>query len=206
VTLTYQKTSRVSAKSLAGRKLGELTVIKFLGRKLGFGWWECACSCGNKVDVPASKIKAKQVTSCGCGAKKVKLTKSPLRTIWLAMLSRCKNTDARNYRNYGGRGITVCERWTIFENFRADMGESFGLTLDRVDNDLGYCKSNCRWSSFLEQTRNRRVTIKLTYNSQTKPLAEWADLLKIPYSILYSRKTRLGYSDHDCISKPIRGR
>jgi hypothetical protein len=100
----------------------------------------------------------------------------------------------------------VCERWTIFENFRADMGESFGLTLDRVDNDLGYCKSNCRWSSFLEQTRNRRVTIKLTYNSQTKPLAEWADLLKIPYSILYSRKTRLGYSDHDCISKPIRGR
>lgn len=96
--------------------------------------------------------------------------------IWRGMRDRCNNPKNRAYPAYGGRGITVCERWQSLANFKADMGDPpAGLTLDRIDNDKGYSPENCRWATPLEQSRNRRSVRILTLNGETLPLPTWAD-------------------------------
>lgn len=104
------------------------------------------------------------------------------------MKVRCSNPKSQAYVRYGARGITVCERWHSFENFYADMGERpEGMTLDREDNNKGYEPGNCRWATRREQTRNRNITISLSFNGRTQPLAAWAEELGLSYYLLLSR-------------------
>jgi hypothetical protein len=91
------------------------------------------------------------------------------------MINRCKNTSQKAFPRYGGRGIVVCDRWTKFENFYADMGERpIGHTLDRIDNDLGYEPGNCRWATVSEQNRNKRSNHVIEYNGEKLCISEWA--------------------------------
>jgi len=109
--------------------------------------------------------------------------------VWGDMRSRCANPRTNHWKNYGGRGITVCERWCRFENFYADMGPrpSAAHTIERKDNDKGYEPDNCKWATRTTQVRNRRNTVRLTAHGKTLPLIEWARLLGIRYKTLYAR-------------------
>lgn len=116
-------------------------------------------------------------------------------SIWSGMITRCTNPAAINYANYGGRGITVCERWKSFENFFADMGEpATGTTLDRKDNERGYEPGNCRWATRAEQANNTRINHHITAFGETLTVSQWAERIGVKYQTLYARITRRGWS------------
>ncbi len=116
--------------------------------------------------------------------------------IWENMISRTTNPNNKQYNDYGGRGITVCEEWKDFVNFFSDMGERPGnLTLERIDNEKGYSPSNCCWAPRKSQLRNKRSNHKVTYEGRTLCLAEWAELTGINPNTLWKRIDR--WSDLD---------
>lgn len=110
-------------------------------------------------------------------------------TVWLSMRQRCLNPNATKYPSYGGRGITICERWNEFNNFLADMGHrpTPAHTLDRKKNDLGYSPENCRWATRKEQQNNRGCNVRLTYLGKTQTMTEWAEELGIGDSTIWGR-------------------
>lgn len=114
--------------------------------------------------------------------------RSPIYGIWRSMRSRCENPKDAAFHNYGGRGITVCDRWQSFENFLADMGERpAGMSLDRIDNDSGYAPENCRWASRARQARNSRQARLLTVDGETLALADWSDRFGVKIGTIWAR-------------------
>ena len=104
------------------------------------------------------------------------------------MLDRCYLQKHSSYSRYGAKGIKVCEEWHLFENFLRDMGESpKGLTLDRIDSTKDYRPDNCRWATYTQQNRNRSTTRKITFNGETRPAAEWAEILGVDKRLLRAR-------------------
>lgn len=155
--------------NLLGKKLGNLTVLRYAGSNGVSTLWECKCDCGAVVVKLGKAMTRGSVLSCStqCAFSRGKISAAltrhglslhPLFAVWRSMLARCKNPNCKAYKNYGGRGIEVCERWGDFENFILDMGEGYqsGLTLDRTDNSQGYYKENCRWVSYKTNCRNKR--------------------------------------------------
>jgi hypothetical protein len=107
---------------------------------------------------------------------------------WRCMKARCKRKTRNNWDYYGGRGISFCKRWEKFSNFLADMGERpIGMFLDRIDNNKGYCKENCRWASANEQSNNRSNNLLVEFENKVLSLGQWAALKKINYFTLYKR-------------------
>lgn len=126
---------------------------------------------------------------------------------WEHMIARCYDPKNKYYHNYGGRGITVCERWkNSFANFYEDMGEcpSKDHSLDRLDNDGTYCKENCKWSTRQEQGRNKRDNHLVTYKGETLTITEIAEKYGIDKRNLYSRINKLGWSINKTIETPIK--
>lgn len=124
--------------------------------------YRCVCECGSIKDVKHIHLAGGKTRSCGCSVVTHGMTKSKEYRIWDSMIRRCRNPNHHAFPSYGGRGITVCDKWLTFKGFFEDMGtKPDGLSLDRIDNSLGYSKENCRWGSIDEQARNRRST-KLT--------------------------------------------
>ena len=161
---------------MTGRVIGRLLVIEECGRDAhGQVLWRCRCECGNEVIVRGSSLRNEDTTSCGCyrrdRAGEVHTThgmhKTRLHSVWTNMLQRTgavKGADEKKKRRYQDRGITVCDEWLVFENFRdwaLSHGYKEGLQIDRVDNDKGYCPENCRWVTPKENVNNRRNTICL---------------------------------------------
>jgi hypothetical protein len=152
---------------LVGKEFGRLTVVALAGRRGNNTYWQCQCNCGNQKTVRGSHLKRGDVKSCSCmrggithgeGSRSKGQETAEYRT-WLGMRRRCKNSKCRDWPDYGGRGIKVCDRWQIYTNFLADMGRKPGpkYSLDRIDNDGNYEPSNCRWATTKEQYDNRRV-------------------------------------------------
>lgn len=120
---------------------------------------------------------------------------NPTYRSYKAMIDRCCKPDHHAFPHYGGRGITVMPRWHEFHNFIRDMGlRPPGHTIDRIDNDKSYEKSNCRWATATEQARNRRNNLYVEYNGVTKPLREWSVETGVSYHTLYTRIYRKGLS------------
>jgi hypothetical protein len=151
----------------AGDRYGRLTIIKGVETKNGNRYFECLCDCGN-VAIERLHHLTKGITkSCGCYRKIINKNRkihghsnsTPTYNSWAMMKQRCYNSNRKDYYNYGGAGITVCERWrNSFENFLSDMGERpIGTTLDRYPNQSGiYEPDNCRWATIKEQNNNKR--------------------------------------------------
>lgn len=123
---------------------------------------------------------------------------------WGSMIRRCYTPSEKGFQHWGGRGITVCERWrSSFENFLADMGERPpGTTLDRIDNERGYEPGNCQWADWTHQNKNRRYTRWVEHNGQRLCLKDWAKQLGIPYQTLHMRLIR-GWSEQKALTTPV---
>lgn len=130
--------------------------------------------------------------------------------IWDCMKQRCKNPNSPNFKDYGGRGITICKEWEDFQNFflwAKKSGYKNSLSLDRKNNDGPYSPENCKWSTRIEQQRNKRTNHFLTYNGETKTIAEWGEITGVSPATIQHRVSRDGWSIEEALTiKPKKGR
>lgn len=201
--------------------IGRLTVIERAGRKMYSGRdmpaWHCKCECGNDVLVCRQELRDKK--SCGClklDVLRARSTKhgecvgrhSRLYRIYRNMLSRCSNPKSAEYKNYGGRGVSVCDEWVnnpeSFFAWAKSSGYSDDLTLDRIDVSKDYSPDNCRFVDMTAQANNTTRNHRITYNGETLTMSEWARKSGIPYSTLRSRVNLLGWDVGRALTQPIR--
>ena len=190
---------------LTGKRMGSLVVLST--SKLSHLKWTCLCDCGEVTDIGRSRLLAGQV-SCGC-KEAVKTTHGKSGTaiyrIWKHMIDRCENERDAGFYRYGGRGITVCERWKVFENFYADMGDRpRGRSIDRIDNNGNYEPSNCRWATWTEQGCNKRNNRIVSVNGRSFPLSQACREYSIDVRVAAAR-LRNGWSEHDALTVPNLG-
>lgn len=179
----------VISKRWVGLKSGLLTVTAV--ERFGETFVDCICDCGGKRRLRAQVFKRTKNISCGCSTKPSGYVNSPTYYSWAGMKARCLNVNHSEYKNYGGRGITVCDRWMEFENFLDDMGERpEGLELDRIENSKGYYPGNCQWTSRIQNIMNRRCTRTLTVNGTTRTWVDWAKRTDISRGALKMRLQR----------------
>lgn len=190
-------------EDLTGKVFGRYTVIEMAEKRSGAksSKWLVQCECGEKRIVTGVSIR--NSVSCGCymreqlgdrmrthGASATNLYRR-----YLSMHQRCYNKNSTEYKNYGMKGISVCEQWHQFEQFRKDMGEPpAGMTLDRIDVTGNYCPENCRWATKSEQVRNRRITLTVTHQDTTMTFADFVEKHGLQYRRTYERLYRQQWS------------
>ena len=185
------------AELFIGKKYGKLTITELTGVVNKNMRCNVICDCGKELNVLLNNLKKENTTSCGCvGLKKLinrstkhNKSKSAEYKAWRSMKVRCYTKTYSQYKDYGGRGITVCERWlNSFENFYQDMGNipSKKHSLDRIDPNDNYNLKNCRWATTTEQSLNKRNTVKVIYKDKEITLVELSRLLKVNYNVLYN--------------------
>lgn len=196
---------------------GMLTVIWRAGRdKHGVTTWLCWCECGHTCTSPLFPLRNGRTQSCGCvrreliGNRTRKHGKTSTREyhIWCGMKARCGNPKNRVYPNYGGRGITVCDRWlNSFDNFIADVGyaPSEDYSIDRIDTNGNYEPGNVRWATDQEQANNTRTVTMLTAFGKTQSTTQWARETGIDRRLICQR-IALGWTHERAVSEKVRGR
>lgn len=206
------------AKEITDQVFGRLTALypsKLPGKKK----WLCQCECGGFIRVPtaaliSARTKGTGTKSCGCLKSIIPaernrthgMSKSLTHVSWCAMKTRCYNPRIAGYKDYGGRGIIVCERWKYsFENFLADMGErtSKELSIERINNDGNYEPGNCRWATRLHQNRNSRNCHYVNTPLGKLTLTQVVETYGVKLCTL-KRRVRRGFSDTDLIKKSLR--
>lgn len=186
-------------EDLTGQKFGRLTAVKNLGRATGKTIWLFSCECGNEVERWPPNVKGGSTSSCGCirvEEMQGRATHGCSRrgnmdasySVWNMMLQRCGNNKNTNYQNYGGRGITVCERWLKFENFLEDMGKKpEGMSIDRIDVNGNYEPGNCRWATMEEQNNNKRNSVHIEHDGRILTVGQWAKIAGVARGVFNRR-------------------
>lgn len=189
-------------------------MLKFITKATKKNYSIFECTCGNQKEIRNDHVRHGYIKSCGClrreksaeAAKKLThrekhgFASSSTYGIWCSLKQRCRNPNNKFFPYYGGRGIDYCERWEKFENFLSDMGERpEGLTIERIENSLGYSPENCKWATRKEQQRNRRGCVYVEHNGQRKTLIEWYEELGIPHQTL-SQRVLLGWAAEKILS------
>lgn len=205
-------------KDLSGEKFNKLRVVELSHRdKSGKIHWTCLCDCGNITAVYGGHLKSERTKSCGCikvellqntkPGIKHNLSNTSEYNIWHSMKKRCYDPNNQSYKNYGGRGITVCNEWiNDFKQFFKDMGprSSPQHSINRKNNNDNYKPDNCEWSTLEEQNNNKRTTKKITYKNQTKSLKNWCDELSLPYNTVFARLNRYKWSIQKAFENQIK--
>jgi hypothetical protein len=183
----------------SGERLGTCIFLRVDGQDSRGIFGRFICSCGAEFRALVAYINSGHTTSCGCASNRKRIRrkeiihefKSEYRS-WCSMRDRCRNPNSQDYKNYGGRGISVCDRWNLFENFIEDMGSkpTPGHTLERNCVNKGYSPDNCSWIPNEDQPHNRTITVRLTYNGETKPLSIWAKERNLDPKLVRSRISR----------------
>ena len=200
-------------KDITGQRFGQLTVLRREGSTPHkHTTWLCRCDCGVEKVITKPSLVSGHSTSCGCLQKRIMrdmnlshgLSKHDTYKIWKAMRTRCTNPNSHNYHNYGGRGISVDPSWNSFEVFFKDMGPrpSKSHSIDRIDNEKGYSKDNCRWATQVEQCNNSRNCRIITYNGISKNLTQWEKHLGFSRGVIKGRLSR-GWSPEEAVSIPL---
>lgn len=200
---------------LTGKTLGNLYVEELDHiTTTGHSYYRCKCLKCGKSKIISRKILLADKYACGCQKIKHNMTGTRFYRLYLAIKQRCNNPNAHAYKDYGGRGIKICERWENFLNFKEDMYESYlehvkqygekNTSIDRIDNDGNYCKENCRWVTQKEQCSNTRKTIYLTYNGETHTIAEWSKITGIRHKLLYGRIFEKFWDVEKALTTPVR--
>ena len=217
--------SKAKLIDLTGQVYGRLTVIKRVDdyispsgdRKVQ---WLCKCKCGKEVIVTGNNLRKGNSKSCGCYNRelltKINLTHNASNTrlyhIWICMKDRCYNPKNKKYKDYGGRGIIICDEWIndfeAFANWAYDNGYIENVsrgecTIDRIDVNGNYCKQNCRWVNQKVQSNNKRNNHYITYNGETHTVTEWNNILGYKKGVL-SRRIFSGWSIEDAFTKPVK--
>lgn len=196
---------------LSGQRFGRWTAVRAVpGKQKWSIMWECRCDCGTVKPVNPKSLKNGESRSCGCYRRTFSAQKAtthgkfgtPTYRTWAGMWTRCTNQNERCYPRYGGRGISVCDRWKSFENFYADMGEKpKGLTLDRIDSNGDYEPSNCRWASIRTQANNTRRNHRIAFDGKTLTAAQWSRVTGIGAGTILHR-IRSGWSPRRALTDP----
>lgn len=201
---------------LPGERFGYLTVVSACPERTKSGQikYRCECTCGNHVDVVKYNLLNGTSKSCGCYRKKRcaethtthGLSHTRLKKIYGNMKDRCYNKNMPAYKNYGGRGIKICDEWledfVRFYNWAISNGYSDDLTIERIDVNGDYSPSNCTWIPLAEQAKNRRYK-QYELDGESHTLSQWAEIYGIKKSTL-EKRLRIGWNIRDAITKPIR--
>jgi hypothetical protein len=209
----------VMKANLIDQRFGMLLVVDRTTKSYPSGQkqthWICLCDCGNTATISHSRLTSKDGGQISCGCQKGRLvtekktrhgkTGTSIYYRWWNMINRCENPKVKSFQDYGVRGITVCERWHLFDNFLADMGEppGPGYTIERTDNEKGYSPDNCVWATRSRQQRNTRANRLVTFNGQTKTLAEWSEILGIGRTTLAARLDSPDWSLEQAFTTPV---
>lgn len=216
-------------RNIEGQRFGRLVALELLPTRIrNNAVWRFQCDCGITIERASGGVIRGSTASCGClaresaGARMKRLSPAmnkarathnhshsnagrPTKTFttWVNMIQRCTNSKHKSFHRYGGRGITVCERWMTFENFLADMGEKPPrMELDRECNAEGYKPENCRWVNRVQNANNRDVNHAITFDGRTQNIKQWAQELGCHHqSIAYRLKK--GWSVEDAFGTPF---
>jgi hypothetical protein len=198
---------------MVGIESGRLTVIsEACETKGGRVTWLCKCLCGNMINVTGKQIRSGRTKSCGCLRKdtirSISETHGHSKTrtykIWTGMIQRCTNDKVKCYDRYGGSGVLVCDRWlSSFDSFLFDMGHApQGMQIDRINYMGNYEPSNCKWSSRIEQARNKKNNRIIELSGEKLCVAEWADRLDVHPDRIHNR-LRKGWDEERAITEPV---
>lgn len=197
-------------QDLSGRIFGRLTVISHAGKRGEKNCWLCRCECGVQKVIMGESLRSGRAESCGCLNLEMVVARSTTHGkthtsefhIWTGIIQRCTDPNSRAFADYGGRGITVCERWrNSFEAFLEDVGPrpTSGHTIERKDNALSYDKDNCEWATRVAQNNNTRRNVFITHNGVTRTIAQWARESGLKYAVLY-RRLKAGMSIEEALT------
>lgn len=209
-------------ENITGKKFGMLVPIEKLGTRRGRTLWKCKCDCGKEIELTSDLLlhSKVQIPNCGClSGRRVdggrsyihRMCNTRIYETYNRMLGRCNNPNNQDYRDYGGRGISVCMEWSGVNGFQKfydwsmQNGYSNELSIDRIDVNGNYEPLNCRWADDITQANNKRNNRYLVFNGRKQTIAQWAREYGMSYSMLYIR-IRKGWSVEDALLTPNLGR
>jgi len=210
-------------RDLTNLKFNRLKVLSFDKKqprnKNGYRYfWVCECDCGNIVSVDSDKLKNGHTKSCGCYCKEKTATMNKthglsdtrLYKIYHSMKKRCYNKNSNNYFRYGAIGISICDEWlNSFENFynwAINNGYNDKLSIDRINNNLGYEPKNCRWVNMKQQQNNKKNNLTIEYQNKVQSLTDWCQELNLDYFTINQRIKKLKWDINKAFTQPIKAR